>query len=60
MDQKIDYNGFKYWRVDTRAGDVNVWRIEFPGGHKTPPLQRASEADIQNEIDQIIASATTP
>lgn len=47
----IDYKGFKFWLVGT-----NTWRIQFPGGHKTPPLVRENEQAIKDEIDSIITS----
>lgn len=53
-----DYLGFKYWPVSTTA-NVSLWRIQFPGGHKTPPIPFASEDDVKAAIDGIIASFTT-
>jgi hypothetical protein len=55
-----EYQGFRYWLVETRTDGVKVWRIQFPGGHKTPPLERTSEADVKADIDAIIAGAAAP
>lgn len=50
-----EYRGFKFWLVETTALGQRFWRIQFPGGHKTPPLPFASEAAVKAEIDKIIA-----
>lgn len=52
-----EYNGFKYWLVETKIDGSKVWRIQFPGGHKTPPCVFASEAYVRAAIDDIISSA---
>ncbi len=53
----LEYRGFKYWLVETTVLGQKWWRIEFPGGHRTPPLPLHSEAFVMAEIDKIIASA---
>lgn len=50
-----DYRGFKYWLVETSALGQKWWRIEYPGGHKTPPLPLKSEDSVKDAINKIIA-----
>jgi hypothetical protein len=52
-----EYKGFKFWLVETKTNGQKIWRIQFPGGHKTPPLFLKSEADVKIEIDKIILTA---
>lgn len=52
-----DYRDFKYWLVETKPNGMKVYRIQFPGGHKTPPLERQSDAEVMAEIDAIIKGA---
>lgn len=56
-DRSDEYQGFRYWLVQTTTLGQKFWRIEFPGGHKTPPLPLSSEADVKAEIDKIIAQS---
>lgn len=51
-----DYREFKFWLVETKASGKS-WRIQFPGGHKTPPFDAASAADVKQKIDEIIKQA---
>jgi hypothetical protein len=55
-----NFKGFKYWNVLDANGYSNMWRIQFPMGHKTPPKAYANEAavraDIENIIEGIIAA----
>ena len=53
---KIAYLDFNYWLVETTVLGQKWWRIEFPGGHKTPSLPFDSESLVKAEIDKIIAS----
>lgn len=56
MDARKNHNSFQYWLVETTPLGQKWWRIQFPGGHKTPPLPFKSEADVKAEIDKIIAT----
>lgn len=44
----MEHRGFKYFQVE------GGWRIQFPGGHKTPVLILADEDAVKAEIDKII------
>lgn len=52
-----DHKGFKFWLVETTPLGQQFWRIQFPGGHKTPPLPLQNEAGVKAEIDKIIAAS---
>jgi hypothetical protein len=51
----VEYQGFTLWLV---APDT--WRIEFPGGHKTPPMKLGDEAAARAEVDNIIKHLADP
>lgn len=57
-DRSEQYMGFKFWLVETTVLGQKWWRIQFPGGYKTPPLPLVSEAEVKTEIDKIIATKT--
>lgn len=52
-----EYRDFKYWLVETMPDGRRVYRIQFPGGHKTPALIRNGEMEIKTEIDRLIMEA---
>lgn len=54
-DAAEEYRGFSFWLVETKQRGVKAWRIEFPEGHRTPPILKASAAEVKEEIDRIIA-----
>jgi len=57
MDRSEEYRGYRYWLVETKPSGMKIYRIQCPHRHKTPPLERASEADIKAEIDTLIRNA---
>lgn len=49
-----EYRNFKYWLVETKRDGKKIYRIQFPGGHKTPPFEVSGEPDVKAQIDNII------
>lgn len=52
------YKEFRYWLTENLSDGKKVYRIEFPGGHRTPPLVADSEASIKADIDYLIKNKT--
>lgn len=49
-----DYKGFKFWLASPTGAEQPLWRIKFPGGHKTPALSLQDASAVRAEIDKII------